>query len=130
MDNMLLNLLYFGIIFIIVLLVYIFIIRKRRLKKLNYNNMGEVSLLLIKYKLDVKKINLNQILIVTSFLNAFIIAFVCMIISALPLKLIWQMMIGFVLLFGLVYASYEIYGRSLIKKGWQKDLKKGRKINV
>lgn len=31
------------------------------------------------------------------------------------------MLLGFVLLFGLIYALYEILGRVLVKKGWSKN---------
>ena len=46
------------------------------------------------------------------------------VISNIDLYIVWQLLIGFVLLFALIYSLYEIYGRHLVKKGYQK--KEGR----
>ena len=51
-----------------------------------------------------------------AIINAFIISSVVTIISNIKLKMMWQLLIGFVLLFALIYSLYEIYGRHLIKK--------------
>ena len=53
-------------------------------------------------------------------LDAFIISFVGTFITILPVKFGWQFLIGFVLLFALIYALFEIYGRHLVNKGLQK----------
>ena len=118
------HLIYFGAIFIIVSLVYLLFVNKKRLKKDKIKEMGEVSYIVGKFKLNTKKINLKSIVITIGFINAFIISFVCMIVAAIPLKMIWQLSIGFVLLFALVYSLYEIYGRILISLGWSKKDKK------
>jgi len=120
------NLIYFGIVFILVSLVYLLFINKRRLKKESIKQMGEVSYIVGKFKLDQKKINLKSIVITIGFINAFIIGFVSMIVAMIPLQIIWQFMIGFALLFALVYSLYEIYGRILIHKGWGRT-EKGKK---
>jgi len=114
------NLIYFGIVFILVSLVYLLFINKRRLKKESIKQMGEISYIVGKFKLNQKKINLKSIVITIGFINAFIIGFVSMIVAMIPLHVIWQFAIGFVLLFALVYSLYEIYGRILISLGWNK----------
>ena len=133
---MLENLIYFGVVFVLITLLYLLFVNRRRLKKLGVikskkgpqgtitdktvRDLGEVSYVIVKFKLDKAKINFKELLTVCAFINAFIIAFTCMVISAIPLQFLWKLMIGFVILFVLVYAIYEIYGRILIKRGWQK----------
>ena len=80
-----------------------------------------ISLLVPKFKLDVNKMNLNYVFVLSSLINAFIIALVFIIIYSLPWELSFQILLGFVLLFGLIYALYELLGRHLVKKGWKKD---------
>ena len=63
----------------------------------------------------------KSVILWTALINSFIIAFVSTVISAIPAHVVWQLLVGFVLIFGLIYALYEIYGRILVKKGWGKD---------
>jgi len=119
------NLIYFGAVFILVSLVYLLFLNRKRLN--GKKGIGEAAYVIAKFKLDKKKINLKSIVTTIGFINALIIAFVCAVISAVPLQIIWQLLIGFVLIFGLIYSLYEIYGRILVKKGWQIDEKKNEK---
>ena len=63
-----------------------------------------------------------------SFINALIIAFVCTLVMYLDIvcevNYFIELIIGFVLMFCLLYALYEIYGRKL-KKKW--GIKNGNK---
>ena len=59
-----------------------------------------------------------------SIMNAFIISFVATFITAIEIGTIWQMLIGFILLFGLIYSFYEIYGRHLVNQEKRKEEKK------
>ena len=77
-------------------------------------------LILIFIFLDVKKMNLKYVFILSSIINAFIISFTFMVIYIIPWDLPFQLLLGFVLLFALIYASYELLGRHLVKKGWSK----------
>ena len=63
-----------------------------------------------------------------SIIDAFIISFVTTFITIIKLDTIWQILIGFVLLFVLIYAFYEIYGRHLINKGLQES--RGKKYEL
>ena len=134
---MLEGLVYFGIIFVVISLVYLLFVNKARLRLLgllppkkgkkkgtltekNVQNLGEASYVIVKFKLDKAKIDFKLLFTINAFINAFIIALTSMILSLLDLSILWRMMIGFVLLFALIYATYEIYGRILVKKGWKK----------
>ena len=49
-------------------------------------------------------------------INSFIITLVTLILELINIPYIFKLIIGFVLLFGLIYALYEIYGKHLKKK--------------
>ena len=125
------DLIYFAIVFVLVLLVYTIFIVPRRLKKLSKvkskktkkNYLGEATYIIGKFKLDEEKINLKAIMYTLGIINSFIMAFVCMVVAVIPLDRMLQFLIGFVLLFLLIYSLYEIYGRILVKKGMGKSKK-------
>ena len=116
------------IAFIIVFIVDYFFINKKKLtliknkgitkkgKKKKIKNIGELDYIIAKFKLDFKKINSDKVIIWISLINSFIISTVSFIIMILPFKIMWQMLIAFILLFCLIYSLYEIYGRYLRKK--------------
>ncbi len=113
-------LIYFAIIFGVIFTFYYFLFNRIKIKKGKYNKIGEINYLILKFKLDPQKINYKSTSLMVSILDALIIASTCVIIFLIPVALIWQMVIGFVLLFALIYSVYEIYGRSLVRKGWKK----------
>lgn len=115
------------IVFIVVFIVDYFFINKKKLtliknkgitkkgKKKKIKNIGELDYIIGKFKLDFKKINTDKAIIWIALINSFIISIVSFIIMIIPLKIMWQMLIAFVLLFCLIYSLYEIYGRHLKK---------------
>ena len=109
-----------SVIFFLVTLIISFIIFKVLQRKLLKNNQGftfiGVDYLIHKFNLNKSKINLRRLLNDLAILNSLIIAFVSTMVYLVPLKLFWQLGIGFVLLIVLIYALYEIYGRYLNKK--------------
>lgn len=80
-----------------------------------YDAIGEMNYLVYKFKLDRKKINYKKEIRVIAALNSFIISSVGTFVTCLDIPLFLQLGIGFVLLFALIYALYEIYGRHLLK---------------
>lgn len=113
--------------FILVFLIDYFLINKKKLnliknkgktkkgKTKKIKNIGELDYVIAKFKLDFKKIDTEKAIIWISLINSFIISLVSFIIMIIPLKIAWQMLIAFALLFGLIYSLYEIYGRHLKK---------------
>lgn len=87
-------------------------------KPFKYTNEGK--LMIIRYNLDEKKVDYQELLRWTSFCNAFVISLTSTIICSIPLKMYYQLAIGFVILFGLIYSIFEIVGRHLNKK-WGKE---------
>ena len=122
------SLLVFLGVFLIIFLIDYFLINRRRLNLKNnvgktkkgkvkkVKNIGEIDYLMAKFHLDETKLDKNKIIIWISLINSFIISFTSTIIVLIPLKLIWQLLIAFVILFALIYALYEIYGRHLKKQ--------------
>ena len=128
MNEYLLSAYIFIALFIIVFVVDYFFINKRKLnliknkgvtkkgRRKKIKNISEVDYLSAKFKLNTKKLDMDKVIIIISFINAFIISIVSSIIMLMPFAIMWQMIIAFALLFGLIYALYEIYGRHLKHK--------------
>ena len=116
-------------IFIVAFLVNYFIIFKKKYKiiskpnKKNYKKIEDfigLSILVPKFKLDIKKMNLEYVFVLCSIINAFIIAFTVILIFLIPWELPFKLLLSFVILFALMYSCYELLGRHLVKKGWTK----------
>lgn len=117
----------FIILLIVIFIIDYFLINKRKLKamtnktpakkgkKKKTKSIGELDYLIVKFKLNEKKLNKNQAIIWISLINSFIISIVSSIIMLMPFKIMWQLIIAFVLLFCLIYSLYEIYGHHLKK---------------
>jgi purine-cytosine permease-like protein len=119
-------LLAFLIIMLIVFLSDYFIIKlvylrninnPKKKKKKKDEELLEILYLSGKFKIDKNKLNDKRILRMTSFINAFIISLVSVVIILIHINIILRLLIGFVLLMGLIYSLYELYGRYLKKKG-------------
>ncbi len=115
MEDFLANFFWFSVFFIFIFIIYFFLLR-HKLKKKKYSSIGEIGYLLKRFHLDASQVDYWKLLIPISLMNAFIISFTATFVMMLPLEMIWQLMIGFVLVFALIYALYEIYGRHLAKK--------------
>ncbi len=115
----------FGIVFVVVSVIY-YIILRRSSKKKKLNKIKEITILVNRYNLDIKKINKNDVFMVMSFINGFIISLVSLILMVIPfdnyLYILLGFVVGFFVLMLMIYACYEIYGRYLNKRiGVDKD---------
>lgn len=122
MSKILLNLIFFFVLALIIFLAdYLFVFkRKLKSKKVKNDEIMEISYLMYKFKLDKNKVLYKPMCLYCALINGFIISGVVTIICLFDIGYIWRLLIGFVMLLGLIYSIYEIYGRILIKKGWQK----------
>ena len=125
-DELIFNLIFFIILFIFVYIICYYFLGRIKPKKKDgkkgkptFKLMSEGRFLILRYNLDEKKINLKSFNRGICLCNAFIISFTSTVISVIPLNMFFQLAIGFVLLFALIYAIFEIYGRHLNKK-WGK----------
>ena len=132
MNEIEINLIWSLVLFMLIFLVNYFLVFKmgynniKKQKKKNKNKKIEdfigLSYLIPKFSLDVNKLNLNYVFLVVSLIDAFIISIVFFVTISIPWDIGFSMLLGFVLLFGLIYSMYELFGRSLVKKGWSKDV--------
>ncbi len=111
---------FFAIMFLLIFIITYWM-NLNNYKKRKYTSIGELNYLLKKFNLDRKKLPVRKMLLNFSLLDAFIMAFTASFITSLPVNTVFQMLIGFVLLFALIYALYEIYGRHLVKKYKKKE---------
>ena len=116
--------------FFIFIIYYIFI--TRRYNKYNKNKLSaDISYLTNKYKIDIKKFGYNKLLIIMSFINPFIMSIAVITMELLKTNIIWQLLLGFLLLFPLIISIYGILGNilekkyKLVEKKRSKNLKKG-----
>lgn len=128
MDKLQAALILFGVLFIIIFLVDYIFIKRKYLKKINSkkkrkknNELTEISYLVGKFKLNKDALPLNKLLVVISLSNAFIISLVAVVVIILNTYIIIQLVVGFILLFALIYAVYELIGRSLERRGYGKN---------
>ena len=104
---------------LIVYLVDYYILLKPKLnvkkKKKKQKEIMEIDYLTKKFGIP-KEFLLNvKVFKNIALMNAFIISFVSTVIMFIPVHLSLQFLVGFVLLFSLIYSIYELYGRYLIK---------------
>jgi len=119
MNTVLFNITFFMTLMLIIFFVdYKFILmRKIKSRKVKNEDIMEFNYLIHKFKLNPKKINYKPTALWCALFNGFIISAVVTVMYLIKLKFIWQLMIAFVMLVGLIYSIYEIYGRILVKKG-------------
>ena len=131
MANVLEYVIYFLLVFIVVFIGDFFIIKKpiydslnnkqkKNKKKDKLRDIFELNYIITKFNLDKKKMPIKKCLLHFTLINALIISLTVTILSMLDIFIGWKFLIGFILLFGLIYAIYELYGNMCIKKGWKK----------
>ena len=118
--------LFYVLIFVIVFLIT-FIMDLFKIKKKKTKNIGELQYLINKFNLSPTKLRYKRVCFVISLLNSIIITAVTYVISMIKVPMALQFLIGFILLFALIYSLYEIYGRILVKKGYEKNKSTNKK---
>ncbi len=114
----------FLILFIFLFLIHYFLVTMPALTKIYKPKKGknkktsikELDYLVYKFKIDKNKINYKSFGFMVSLINSFIMALVVVVVEVIPFYFIFRIIIAFILLTGLIYSLYEIYGRYLKKK--------------
>ena len=115
----------FIITFIFVFIIYqLFVVRKAKRKKKKKEPM-EVTYLTSRYKLDIKKVNYNRLLLVISLVSSFDIALVVSIIMAIN-SFILEIVVGFVSTLVIILLSYHIVYLVYKRKGDLDESKRNR----
>lgn len=122
----------FLICFLIILTIYeVFIVlpmkrykagksRRKRLGK-EKSEPIEIRLLVYKYKLDLEKVNYNQLLQVVSLTSSFDMALLVSIVVLVD-GYLWQLLLSIVLVTPVILISYGIVARFYKKKGMIKNV--------
>ena len=115
----------FSLLFLIVFLCHFFLVtrpailkmtgKKKTKKNKKEKPLMEIDYLCNKFKLNKSKLDYKKLMYMIPLIDSFIITLVAIIIELIPLPFIFRLIIGFILLFGLIYSLYEIYGRHLKK---------------
>ena len=112
------SVIFFSVLFVVFYFIYYFIFDDM-LKKEKYTKISELTFLVSKFKLDKKKMNYKKCLNGVAIINGFIIAFTITIIDIIPISIMIKLGVAFVILMGLIFSLYVLYGRYLQKK-WGK----------
>ena len=112
------------IVFVILCIIFYFydmfmfnVMRKNKKSKKNKEKyLFSVRYLMAKFKLPKDLLIQNKMAFIYSLIDAFIITIVFMIIELINFPFYILIIIGFTLLFGLIYAMYEFLGRYLERK--------------
>ena len=108
--------------FVFVFIVYqIFIVKKAKKNIKGKKYPTEVNYLISKYKLDVDKVNYNQLLQIVAITSSFDIALVGSLIM-IPENFILRLLIGFFSVIILILVSYHLVYLFYKKKGMIKDV--------
>ncbi len=106
----------FLLCFILVLIVYEIFIVSRAKKNKGKKYPMEVKYLMVRYKLNMKKVDYPQLLQIIALVSSFDISLIVTIVSMLNTYL-WQMLIALVLVIPVIFVSYHFVGKFYIKKG-------------
>ena len=94
--------------------------KSKKRKKKEAKEIIEIKYLIICHELKKEKLLVPKIILLISSLDALIITSVFLVVVNIPYGIVWQLLTGFVLLMGLIYSVYNILGKILVKKGFNK----------
>lgn len=117
MKEVLSILLEYVIAYILVFILYFFIFVRKKTKYEKNKVPVEFYYLVSLYRLDQKKINYKNFIYATAFINTFIIVTTYIIITRLLDKLVWQVLLGIVIIVLLIIICYGLLGRYYQKRG-------------
>lgn len=100
--------------FILVLIIYeIFIVNKA--KKNREKIPVEIKYIIKKYKIDLDKINYNQLLQMVAITSAFDISLIAFVMSMIP-NFGLELLIGLIMFVPIIFISYSFIGKRYRKK--------------
>lgn len=89
-------------------------------KKDKYKEPGEIVLLKSKFRVDVDKINYDQLLQIVALVSSFDISLVVSIMAIIPIFVL-KLVVGLILIFVTLYVSYYLVYLFYKKKGMIKN---------
>jgi len=105
----------FLVFYVILIALYYFFI-KRKNKEYDPNKIPiEVKYLILKYKIDINKINYKKLITTICFISPLVISITLSVVSTIS-KLYLQILFSIILLIPLILISYHIVGKHYQKR--------------
>lgn len=94
--------------------------KMKKKKKDKYKEPGEIMLLRSKFKVDVDKVNYDQLLQIVALVSSLDISLVVSVMSIIPIFVL-KLVVGLILIFLTIYVSYYLVYLFYKKKGMIKN---------
>ena len=120
MEEVILFIMTFGVLFVFYQIAFIVPAKKGVTKKEKKKELLEIRYLKARYHLDFDKIQYNQLLQLCAITSCFDMAIAVTIVSFIH-SLLWEIVVGFVVVGLLIFASYHLIYLFYKKKGMVKN---------
>lgn len=119
-EKIIINVIYFVISYLIIFLLYSLVINRKKKSYKDATKQMDILYLVNKFKLNTKKTKYNTLKWITNIVNPLIISITFIIVTNIK-SFTLGIMIGFLVMMMLIYSIYEIIGRILKKKEFDKN---------
>ena len=119
-EKIIINVIYFVVSYLIIFLLYSLVINRKKKSYKDATKQMDIFYLVNKFKLNTKKTKYNTLKWITNIINPLIISITFIIVTNIK-SFILGIMIGFLVMMMLIYSIYEIIGRILKKKEFDKN---------
>ena len=120
-EKIIINIIYFVVSYLIIFLLYSLVINIKKKSYKDATKQMDILYLVNKFKLNTKKTKYNTLKWITNIINPLIISITFIIVTNIK-SFILGIMIGFLVMMMLIYSIYEIIGRILKKKEFDKNV--------
>lgn len=120
-EKIIINVIYFVVSYLIIFLLYSLVINRKKRSYKDATKQMDILYLVNKFKLNTKKTKYNTLKWITNIINPLIISITFIIVTNIK-SFILGIMIGFLVMMMLIYSIYEIIGRILKKKEFDKNV--------
>lgn len=119
-EKIIINVIYFVVSYLIIFLLYSLVINRKKKSYKDATKQMDILYLVNKFKLNTKKTKYNTLKWITNIINPLIISITFIIVTNIK-SFTLGIMIGFLVMLMLIYSIYEIIGRILKKKEFDKN---------
>lgn len=119
-EKIIINVIYFVVSYLIIFLLYSLVINRKKKSYKDATKQMDILYLVNKFKLNTKKTKYNTLKWMTNIINPLIISITFIIVTNIK-SFTLGIMIGFLVMMMLIYSIYEIIGRILKKKEFDKN---------
>mgnify|MGYP004530034723 FL=1 len=120
-EKIIINVIYFVVSYLIIFLLYSLVINRKKKSYKDATKQMDILYLVNKFKLNTKKTKYNTLKWITNIVNPLIISITFIIVTNIK-SFTLGIMIGFLVMMMLIYSIYEIIGRILKKKEFDKNV--------